>query len=376
MVLAGTENLLLQLTNHLQQTGKAEVTLLLPYPSPENVLLGKLDAGIKLRYIHDTAPVGWRKKYYEIRMIFNPQKFRKSYGIDLSVYDCCVAFKEGFLANIFSGVKEKNILWIHNLLYSRTYEIGSVKERLAIALNKKEITATYRHYQKFDQIICVSSACKGAFQEVVGMNRLKRDQIKILPNGVDFARIRLLSEQDVPNFHSAYHHFVLVTRDSVDKCPIRILEIAKILKEREIRNVRFHVIGLNGNEDIFTTYSFIDDVKDYIICHGKLDNPYPYIQYADWSLCVSDRESFSLAVLESLVLFTPVLSTACGGPEDILEHGRYGMIVPKSSLDLADAIVKILNDNDIAEIYKSEMQFGLESYDLSRWLSSVEDVLI
>lgn len=375
MVLAGTEALLLQLLNHLHQTKKADVTLLLPYPSSEDVLLEKLDTGIKLRYIHDIAPIGWRKKYYEIMMIFNPRKFRKKLSIDTSDYDCCIAFKEGFLANVFYGVKEKNILWIHNLLYRRQYSIRSMKERFAIALNKREIATTYRHYQEFDLVLCVSSACEDAFREVVGIDKTQQNKIKVLPNGVDFTRIRQLAQQYKPNFDRAYHHFVLVTRDSVDKCPIRILEIAKILKEREIGNVRFHLIGLNGDEDIFTTYPFMDDVSNYIVCYGKLDNPYPYIQYADWSLCVSDRESFSLSVLESLVLSTPVLTTACGGPEGILEYGRYGMIVSKSSLSLADAIVEIIDDKSIAESYQQQMKDGLGIYELSNWLLSVDDIL-
>lgn len=138
MVLAGTEVLLLQLVNYLQSKKIMNVTLLLPYPSADNILLDQVDKGVCVTYIHQYKPIGWRKKWNEIQMIFTPKRFRKSKNIDTAQYDYCVAFKEGFYANVFADIEQVSILWIHNILYRRQYEIRSMQERLAIMLNKKK----------------------------------------------------------------------------------------------------------------------------------------------------------------------------------------------------------------------------------------------
>ena len=375
MVLAGTEILLLQLINHLQGQNKINVTLLLPYPSPQNVLLDQLDAKAKVIYVHEQMPRGWRKKWSEIQMIFAPDRFRKTKQIDTSKYDCCIAFKEGFFANVFARIQQPNILWIHNLLYHRQYEVKSLKEKLAIGLNKKEIKKTYQHYKGFDQIVCVSQACKKAFQKVLFTNEVVNRKIKVLPNGVNMQHIQDLSLQKNPNFDENCLNFVLVTRNSVDKEPSRILFIAKYLKDHDVSNIKIHVVGIRGDEDFVNRCPYQEEIKEYITFYGVLQNPYPYIKYADWSLCVSDRESFSLSVLESLILSTPVLTTACGGPEDILDNGRLGMIVENSSIAVADAIVKIAHDPTIASSYKKEMSKSLEYYSLNNWLLQAEKLI-
>lgn len=59
----------------------------------------------------------------------------------------------------------------------------------------------------------------------------------------------------------------------------------------------------------------------------------------------SEQESFGLTAIESLAVETPVVSTRCGGPEEIIEDGKNGYLVNvKNAPALGNAILSLLND--------------------------------
>lgn len=59
----------------------------------------------------------------------------------------------------------------------------------------------------------------------------------------------------------------------------------------------------------------------------------------------SEQESFGLTAIESLAVETPVVSTRCGGPEEIIEDGKNGYLVNvKDSDGLSNGILRLLND--------------------------------
>ena len=78
---------------------------------------------------------------------------------------------------------------------------------------------------------------------------------------------------------------------------------------------------------------------------GFVCDPYPWYLGADLFVLSSKWEGFGNVIVESLECGTPVVSTDCpGGPREILENGRYGILVDVGSkLLLANAIKKSLS---------------------------------
>lgn len=85
-------------------------------------------------------------------------------------------------------------------------------------------------------------------------------------------------------------------------------------------------------------------VADDVGLLGYQPNPYPYLKAAGVFVLSSDYEGFGNVLIEALLTGCPVVSTDCpSGPSEILDNGRYGMLVPVDDADsLADAIVETL----------------------------------
>jgi len=81
-------------------------------------------------------------------------------------------------------------------------------------------------------------------------------------------------------------------------------------------------------------------LKDDIDLIGFVKNPYPYLKKADVFVHSSFSEGFGLVIAEALVIGCPVVAfNSAGGISEILDHGRYGEVVPVGDMNLmAEAI--------------------------------------
>lgn len=109
--------------------------------------------------------------------------------------------------------------------------------------------------------------------------------------------------------------------------------------------VHFLVVGKGGTE-------YIRQIKAYCDSAGILDR----LHFLGWRADISnvlaavdllvvaaDEEPFGRTVIEAMAAGTPVVSTRCGGPEEIVIDNITGLLVPKSDPGaLAQAIASIL----------------------------------
>jgi len=69
------------------------------------------------------------------------------------------------------------------------------------------------------------------------------------------------------------------------------------------------------------------------------------IKAADVLLNFSESESFSLTCLDALFYGTPLIASDCGGPAELFEHGRSGLLVPNRDVAAMAAAINQLADD-------------------------------
>lgn len=91
------------------------------------------------------------------------------------------------------------------------------------------------------------------------------------------------------------------------------------------------------------------NLAENIRFEGHTDRVPEQLKASDLFVLSSREEGFGLVVAEAMLAGKPVVSTRCGGPEDIIVDGTTGYLVPPNDPGaLADAILKVLEDPEHA----------------------------
>jgi glycosyltransferase involved in cell wall biosynthesis len=90
-------------------------------------------------------------------------------------------------------------------------------------------------------------------------------------------------------------------------------------------------------------------VTDAVEFTGFVDDPYEFFAQATLAVHSSVMpEPFGQVVVEAMAVGRPVIATAAGGPLEVLEHGRFGLLVPPSDPDaIADAAYRVLTSREL-----------------------------
>jgi len=127
-----------------------------------------------------------------------------------------------------------------------------------------------------------------------------------------------------------------------------LIEAAAILKTGR-PEIRYVIAGDTRN----LVYPALDNLlgrhqlRDTVEFLGFVDNMAEFLAEIDLYVICSESEGFSLSVVEAMASSCPVISTRCGGPEEIIEHDEDGLMVEnRNSRELAAAIATIVGDSE------------------------------
>ena len=117
-----------------------------------------------------------------------------------------------------------------------------------------------------------------------------------------------------------------------------------------------------------------NNAGSYITMVGNQLNPYPYMKQADLLVCASQFEGFGLFVAESMIVGTPVLSTDCTGPNEILGHGEYGVIVENSGEGIYNGLKDLLQHRERLDVLRQKTAERIGFFDEEVILQQIESL--
>ncbi|WP_456324853.1 glycosyltransferase [Desulfonauticus submarinus] len=200
-------------------------------------------------------------------------------------------------------------------------------------------------YNKLDYVTAPS---KAAVKMIVDLGL--KVPTKVISNGIDLRRFS--PHKPDKNLYKKYNidpslpTFVFVGRLERDKNIDLILKALKIvLKTKKVQVI---IVGKGRDENKFKNLSEELHLKKWAIFTGKVPNDHLYQLYnlADVYIGSGTAELQGLAVMEAMASGLPILAVNAVALPELVKNGLNGYLFEPNEFDLAEKMVKILNNKE------------------------------
>ncbi|WP_300671379.1 glycosyltransferase [Soonwooa sp.] len=253
---------------------------------------------------------------------------------------------------VFSGFGEVNAyLSLFIKLFPKTKFIARETNVVSEHVTRKEIKFFYKFYNSYKNIICQSDDMA---KDLLKNFDIKSNKIVKINNPVDFDFIdeKLKSSQRPESFKTNFKNVVAIGNLSSRKGFDNLLKVFSRLKNE---NILLHILGDGRDKEMLHEMKELLGLKN-VTFHGRLENPYQFLKFADLFVLSSRYEGFPNVLLEAGACGTFALANNCpGGINEIVQEGINGEVSDiDNHEDFAQDILKILKqEHDVNSIRNS-----------------------
>lgn len=359
--IGGLERVQVTIANALAKRGHSVTVLTF---DKGDDLVGELNSSV--RFIYKRPKYEWLKHIPKIRYYFDDglwetratPKALYEYYVGKEKYDVEIAFFRGRSVKIISGSTNRNsvkLAWIHS---DYRYCGG-------VSANFKSMNDVKEAYKHFNNIIAVSNQAKESFRDTIG----DIFDIHVIYNMLPYEEIIEKAKQSCIVTKRCFTAIIVGRLQEVKGIDRLLSAIKQLDSEKVILDL--WIVGDGPECSRLKDIVERNDMNN-IRFFGMQRNPYPFIKNADLLVCSSRFEGYNLTVAEALILGVPVLSTRCTGPVEILDDGKYGLIVENSTEGLTDGLRGMVTDKNLYQYYKKMTAEGRTFFDEESIVKQIE----
>jgi glycosyltransferase involved in cell wall biosynthesis len=244
-------------------------------------------------------------------------------------------------AKKIAGVSTKVVITEHNPPSKLKYTGGETAKKLTALRLAMRLS-----YPLADHVVAVSQGVADDLQHLVSASK-----IQVIHNPV--VRQEMFRQAQEPFQHPWFHPEeppVIMAAGRLETLKDFATLIRAFALLRQTHRARLMILGEGTQRS--TLEALVDslNLSADVSMPGFNSNPYPYIKHARLFVLSSITEGLPTVLIEAIALGTPVIATDCeSGPREILEGGKYGVLVPiQNSQAMATAMKNALNTSQQA----------------------------
>lgn len=265
-------------------------------------------------------------------------------------------------------------------LQSKTKAIGMLAGNFSATLLWDSTRRDFRVFEvsrlkALNPIICIS---QGIANDLVMNWGFPAKHLRVIHYPLDISMVRSMSQEHVHHIWLSEQTpvFIFVGRLAKQKGLEFLLKALK--KVNSSTQARLIIIGDGEERTLLQELVKILDLEDKVAFIGSDPNPFKYMRKATALVLPSLFEGLSYVIMEALACGCPVIATDCpSGPAEILQNGKYGLLVPPGDeTALAQAMLKLLENPPLRHELS---QLGLQrasDFNAPRIMRQYEDLIL
>lgn len=247
-----------------------------------------------------------------------------------------------------------------NLVISQRCVLGFESDSARDVRSRLELWSRQYFYPHADAIVAVS---QDVAESLRAISVVDQDLVKVIHNPTFTDSLIALSHERIehPWLLPGQPPFLLGVGRLTSQKDFQTL-IKAFARVRSSRQVRLVILG-EGElrpelESMIASLGLTEDV----LMPGFEKNPFSWMRRSTAFILSSRYEGFVNVLVEAMACGAPVISTNCpGGPDVILEHEKWGRLVPVGDpLALADAIEQTLDAKDHPDVAARAAEFSVD----------------
>jgi glycosyltransferase involved in cell wall biosynthesis len=243
-------------------------------------------------------------------------------------FDVAISYHWPHHYTAFKTTAKKKIAWIHTD-YSNIH-----------LDNEKDL----RVWEAFDYIISISDSCTVAFLSVYPSLKGKVILVENLTNP-DY--VKQMAEAPLEIELAPGYNLVSVGRLCSAKAFDRAVDALNVIHQKGFTNINWYIVGEGGDRSKIEALISKYNLQDNFVLLGSTTNPYPYMKAADIYVQPSLYEGKAVTISEAQILAKPILITNYATSASQITHNIDGIICEQSIDDIADAIIKLFQDDTL-----------------------------
>ena len=201
-----------------------------------------------------------------------------------------------------------------------------------------------------------------------------------MPNLINCTSVIQQSQQPLPENLKQLNRktiFTQVARMAYEKNPFLLVEACDLLRKKYDDFVVFYI----GNGPLFGEMREKinqKNLQDHILLLDEQANPYPYVASARALLLTSRAESSPLVLVEAMLCGAVPVATDCvAGPRELLQNGKYGLLVPPHDPEaFAEAMYRIATDDTVYNRLRENTSVWAWRFDAPRVIKEWEELIL